>query len=170
VIAIAGSGCGYVEKLLDSETGDRVVDHRNGEEATVEAIKAALNGRSVKLGIDAISTTSSERILGKVLNLVLGTAKIATVLPINPADDVEGIMRSFTMSTLVFGDAKQANVGTNANRWLGATIMKLIEMAANDGSLKGHPYEIVEGGINGIETGLRRLQNGSSAVKFVYEF
>ena len=48
--------------------------------------------------------------------------------------------------------------------------MKLIEMAANDGSLKGHPYEIVEGGISGIETGLLRLQKGSSAVKFVYEF
>jgi len=170
VIAIAGGGRGYVEKLLDSETGDRVVDYRNGEEATVEAIKATLNGRSIKLGIDAISTTSSERILGKVLNPASGTAKIATVLPLNPADDVEGIIRSFTMSTLVFGDAKQANVGTNANRWLGAIIVKLIEMAVNDGSLKGHPYEIVEGGINGIEIGLLRLQKGSSAVKFVYEF
>ena len=155
---------------MDSETDDRVVDYRNGDEAIAEAIKAALNGRSVKLGLDAISTTSSERILGKVLNPVSGTAKIATVLPINPADDVEGITRSFTMSTLVFGDAKQANVGTNANRWLGATMAKLIEMAIKDGSLKGHPYEIVEGGINGIETGLLRLQKGSSTVKFVYEF
>jgi NADPH2:quinone reductase len=156
--------------MLDSESGDRVVDYRNGDEATVEAIKAALNGRSVRLGLDAISTTSSERILGKVLNPASGTAKIATVLPINPADDVEGIARSFTMSTLIFGDAKQDNVSTNANRWLGATIVKLIEMAVIDGSLKGHPYEIVEGGINGIETGLLRLQKGSSAVKFVYEF
>ena len=170
MIAIAGGGRGYVEKLLDSSTGDRVVGYGNGEDATVEAIKAALNGRSVKLGIDAISATSSERILGKVLNLASGTAKIATVLPIDPADDVEGIMRSFTMSTLVFGDAKEANVGTNANRWLGATIVKLTEMAVNDGSLKGHPYEIVEGGINGIEIGLLRLQKGSSAVKFVYQF
>ena len=102
VIAITGGGHGYVEKLLDSETDDRVVDYRNGDEAIAEAIKAALNGRSVKLGLDAISTTSSERILEKVLNPASGTAKIATVLPINPADDVEGIARSFTIINTCF--------------------------------------------------------------------
>ena len=74
------------------------------------------------------------------------------------------------MLTLIFGDTKQVNVDRNANRWLEATIVKPIEMAAKDGSLKGHPYEVIESGINGIETGLLRLQRGSLAVKFVYEF
>jgi hypothetical protein len=104
-----------------------------------------------------------------VLDTAPGTAKNATVLPLSPADDVQGIKRSFTISPLVFGDANQTSVGVNANRWLGATIVKLIEMAVADGSLKGQPYEVVEGGLNGIETGLRRLQSGSSTVKFVYE-
>jgi NADPH2:quinone reductase len=169
VIAIAGNGREFVESLLNSESGDRVVDYRDGEEATVEAIKAVLNGRSVRLALDAISATSSEKVLGRVLNPATGTAKIATVLPLNLADDVQGIKRSFTMSTLVFADTKQAGLNVNANRWLGATMVKLIEMAVADGSLKGHPYEVVEGGLNGIETGLLRLQNGSSAVKFVYD-
>ena len=169
VVAIAGNGREFVESLLDNEAGDRVVDYRNGEEATVNGIKAALNGRSVYLAVDAISAGSSEEILGKVLDSESGTARIATVLPLKPADNVQGVKRSFTISPLVFGEAEQAGVGVNANRWLGATIIKLIEMAAADGSLKGHPYTVVDGGINGIESGLRQLQSGSSTVKFVYE-
>lgn len=44
-------------------------------------------------------------------------------------------------------NAKQTGVGINADRWLGATIVKLIEMAVADGSLKGHPYEVIDGGL-----------------------
>ena len=168
LIAIAGSGRGFVETLLDSRAGDRVVDYRDGEEATVRAITAALSGRVLRLALDAISTSSSEKVLVSVLNAATGMAKIATVLPLNPTDEVEGIKRSFTMSTLVFSDAKQAGIGVNANRWLGATLINLIEMAVADGSLKGHPYEVVEGGLDGIQTGLQRLQKGSSATKFAY--
>ena len=130
-----------------------------------KAIKAALDGRSVQLALDTISASSSEKILGRVLDTATGAAKIATFLPLNPAEDVQGIKRSFAMSTLIFGDSKQAGVDTNANRWLGATVVTLIEMAIGDGSLKRHPYEVIEGGLNGIETGLRRLQSGSSTVK-----
>jgi hypothetical protein len=54
-IAIAGGWTRIRGELRDSETGDRVVDYRNGEEATVEAVKAALNGR------DAISTKDIEK-------------------------------------------------------------------------------------------------------------
>jgi NADPH:quinone reductase len=169
VVAIAGNGRKFVETMLDSEMGDRVVDYRDGAETTVDAIKTALDGRLVRYAVDAISASSSEKILQKVLGTATGTAKIATVLPLNPADDVQGIQRSFTMSTLVFSDAKRAGVGVNANRWLGATITKLLEMVVADGSLKGHPYEVIEGGLKGIDTGLRRLQSGSSTVKFVYE-
>lgn len=169
VIAIAGSGRGFVETLLDSRAGDRVVDYRDGEEATVRAIKAALSGRVLRLALDAIPTSSSEKVLVSVLNAATGMAKITTVLPLNPTDEVEGIKRSFTMSTLVFSNAKQAGIGVNANGWLGATLVNLIEMAVADGSLKGHPYEVVEGGLDGIQTGLQRLQKGLSAIKFVYE-
>jgi NADPH2:quinone reductase len=169
VIAIAGNGRKFVESMLDAELGDRVVDYRNGEETTVNAIKTALNGRTVRCTVDAISTSSSQKILGKVVDTATGMAKIATVLPLNPVDDMQGIQRSFTMSTFVFSDTERADVGANSNRWLGATITKLLEMLVTDGSLDGHPYEVIEDGLKGIESGLRRLQSGSSSVKFVYE-
>jgi hypothetical protein len=74
------------------------------------------------------------------------------------------------MSTLVFVEAKEPDIAVNANRWLGAAMVKIIEQVVADGSLRGHPYDVVEGGLGGIEAGLRRLQNGSSTVKFVYKF
>ena len=169
IIAVAGNGAGFVEGLLDINRGDQVVDYRNGEEATVKAIADALNGQKVRLALDAISTSNSEKLLAKILDPTTGTAKIATVLPLNPADDVQGIQRSFTISPLVFGDADHAGVTINANRWLGGSIVKLIENAVAGGLLRGHPYHVVDGGLDGIETGLRQLQKGSSAVKFVYE-
>jgi len=155
--------------VLDSEKGDRVVDYRQGEEATMEAIGTAARSTKVRLALDAISSSASESLLGPVLDKSSGNARIATVLPLNAADETEGIVRSFTISPLVFGDAKEAGMPTGANRWLGATIIKFIEMAVADGSLKGHPYDIVEGVLDGIEKGLKMLQAGSAQgpVKYV---
>jgi NADPH:quinone reductase len=173
VIAVAGNSASrkLVAELLDEESGDRVVDYRDGEEATVQSIKEAMGETGVRLALDAISSSPSERILGLVLDKSNGNANIATVLPLNAADDIEGIARSFTISPLIFGDAKEPGVPVNANHYLGATITKFIEMAVADGSLHGHPYEIVDGGLEGIEKGLKLLQAGSArgSVKYVYK-
>lgn len=173
IVAVAGSTTSreLVGALLDSEAGDRVVEYLDGEQATIESIKSAFGANNVRLAFDAISSRESQKILRGVLDKSGGKAKIATVLPLNSADDVEGISRSFTISPLIFSDAKQPGVPPNANRWLGASITKIIEMAVADGSLKGHPYEIVEGGLNGVEKGLKLLQSASVAgpVKYVYE-
>ena len=45
---------------------------------------------------------------------------------------------------------------------------KLIATYLNDGKLKAHPYEVVEGGLNGVETALKALRGGKvSAMKYV---
>lgn len=173
VIAVAGGEASrkIIASLLESERGDRVVDYRNGEEATVNAIRSSLGSTTIRLALDAISSSASEKLIGQTLGKSSGNAKIATVLPLNTADEVEGITRSFTISPLVFGDAKEAGMPIDANRWLGATITKFIGMAVANGSLKGHPYEIVAGGLDGVEKGLKLLQAGSAEgpVKYVYK-
>jgi NADPH:quinone reductase len=173
VIAVAGNEASQklVSSLLEEENGDRVVDYRGGEEATVQSIKEAMGETGVRLALDAISSSPSERILGQVLDKSNGNAKIATVLPLSAVDDIEGIARSFTISPLIFSDAKELGMPVNANRYLGATITKIIEMAVADGSLHGHPYEIVDGGLEGIDRGLKLLQAGSAkgSVKYVYK-
>jgi hypothetical protein len=40
------------------------------------------------------------------------------------------------LSTLVFVEAKEAESIVNANRWLGAAMIKIIELAAADGFLE----------------------------------
>ena len=173
IIAVAGNAASrkLVASMLDVVIGDRVVDYRQGEEATVQAIGTAVGSAKVRLALDAISSSASESLLGRVLDNSSGNARIATVLPLNVADETEGVVRSFTISPLVFGDASEARMPIGANRWLGATIIKFIEMAVADGSLKGHPYEIVERGLDGIEKGLKMLQAGSAQgpVKYVYK-
>lgn len=38
-----------------------------------------------------------------------------------------------------------------------------------DGRLKGHPYELIPVGLNGVLTGLNKLKDGkASAVKYIY--
>ena len=45
---------------------------------------------------------------------------------------------------------------------------KLIGKWLNDGKLKPHPYEVVDGGLHGVETALKALRSGkASAVKYV---
>jgi NADPH2:quinone reductase len=173
IIAVAGNDASrkLVASLLDTGKGDSVVDYRQGEEATVEAIGAAVGSAKVRLALDAISSGATESLLGRVLDKSNGNTRIATVLPLNAEDETEGVTRSFTISPLIFGDVKEAGMPIGANRWLGATIIKFIEMAVADGSLKGHPYEIVEGGLHGVEKGLKLLQAGSvkGPVKYVYK-
>lgn len=39
-----------------------------------------------------------------------------------------------------------------------------------EGWFKGHPFEVVPGGLQGVQTGLRDLKEGkASAVKYVYK-
>jgi NADPH2:quinone reductase len=167
IIAVAGNDASrkLVASLLDTGKGDSVVDYRQGEEATVEAIGAAVGSAKVRLALDAISSGATESLLGRVLDKSNGNTRIATVLPLNAEDETEGVTRSFTISPLIFGDVKEAGMP------IGATIIKFIEMAVADGSLKGHPYEIVEGGLHGVEKGLKLLQAGSvkGPVKYVYK-
>jgi len=46
---------------------------------------------------------------------------------------------------------------------------RLFTRGLQEGWFTGHPYEIVPGGLNGVEKGLADLQNGlASAKKFVF--
>jgi len=46
---------------------------------------------------------------------------------------------------------------------------RLFTKSLQDGWLTGHPYEVVPGGLNGVEKGLTDLQNGlASAKKFIF--
>lgn len=44
-----------------------------------------------------------------------------------------------------------------------------MEFLLQEGSLKGHPFEVVPGGLHGVLDGLRNLRDGkASGIKYVY--
>lgn len=170
IIAIAGKSLGFVESQLDAQQGDRVVDYRGEESEIIEKIKLALREENTPADIafDAISEAGSQNILAGVLEK---TGHIATVLPLQQvAGRLADIKRTFTISPLVFTTPKETELNPNVNHWLAKTFFSFVELAMADGSLKGHPYEIIPGGLDGIHTGLEKLKNGdASALKYVYE-
>jgi NADPH2:quinone reductase len=53
---------------------------------------------------------------------------------------------------------------------LGFVFSRLFTRGLQEGWLSGHPYEIVSGGLHGIERGLNNLKAGkANAVKYIYE-
>lgn len=177
IVAIAGAGSPYVRTLLDEAEGDIVLDYRSGENEIVEAVANALKSEElvVDLAFDTVPTVSSQRLLGKLLVVSEstsghGTKHLATVLPPPEVDGFpEGkVRRTFVMSTIVFQDAEGGD--KEVNHAFGKKAMDLFGDAVHDGKLSGHPYEIIPGGLDGVELGLKKLQRGeNSAKKYVYE-
>ncbi|KAH8121739.1 hypothetical protein LI328DRAFT_157932 [Trichoderma asperelloides] len=55
VITVAGQVLHFVETLIGQSRGDTVIDHRQGNDTLVEAIKAALGGQKLEFPFDAVS-------------------------------------------------------------------------------------------------------------------
>ena len=176
IIAVAGAGSGYVRTLLDYSKGDLVVDYRNGEAEIVGAVTSALQrqGLQADLAFDTVPNENSQRLLGKVL-VAFERRKpkhLASVLPLAKVDGFpeEKVRRTFVTSPIIFQKNETEGGDRDANHTFGKRVVTLFAKAIQDGRLTGHPYEIIPGGLEGIETGLKNLQSGkNSAKKYVYE-
>jgi NADPH2:quinone reductase len=51
------------------------------------------------------------------------------------------------------------------SKMFGAIVSKMIEMEMDSGKFKGHPYEVVEGGLNGILEALKKLRDRKNGNK-----
>jgi NADPH2:quinone reductase len=158
IIGVAGSGGG-----LAKEVGvDILIDRREGK--VVEDIKAALGGKELKFVYDAISEGDSILNIKELLKDT-GTrgAVVTHVLPVEGgAYGGEGVKAVRTM----VGDSHD---GTDVEKDLAYTYMRLFSRWLADGRFVPHPYEVVPGGLDGVEDGLRRLQSGEvSAKKLVF--
>lgn len=163
IIGVAGRAGDYASTLVDY-----VVDYRKGEDALVATVqeiseKEGLGGKITNV-FDAISESGS---LEATLRFVDPNAgNVSTVLPPKLfAKDREnykyppGVTACNTAFPTVHSTHK--DFGYLWTRYLG----RLLE----DGRLKGHPYEVIPGGLKGVLTGLQKLRDGkASAAKYVY--
>ncbi|EHL03135.1 putative Quinone-oxidoreductase like protein, chloroplastic [Glarea lozoyensis 74030] len=111
IIAVAGRGQSFVEKLIDRSKGDTIVDYRNGDEALVSSIKDALKGQDIHYAFDAVSEKGSYQNLSKILS-TKGGSKITLVLPGRDYGDIpESITHSVTTVGSVHQDSPRAKEG-----------------------------------------------------------
>lgn len=157
IITVAGKGTEFVEGLLDKSKGDVVVDYRQGHEGVVKEIKAALNGKPLKYAFDCVGEHGSSDILGEVL---AEDGRLTFVLPLK--DDAKVAKSVYRKLTYV------ANVHTT-HKDLGLVHARYLTKGLHEGWFKGHPFEVVKGGLEGVEGALKNLKDGkASAVKYVF--
>jgi NADPH:quinone reductase len=177
IICVAGRGIGYVESLIDRSKGDTIVDYRNSNEEVVKGLQNALSNSEerVSYAFDAVSDKGSYQNLMKVMDLTNG--KIALVLARKKYEGIpDGFAKFFTQVGKVHserypgmpgGDKKL--VGLLGDQEFGAIMYKFFERGLVGGWFKGHPVEVVPGGLGGVENGLRNLKAGkASAFKYAF--
>ncbi|KAI1656088.1 GroES-like protein [Daldinia decipiens] len=163
IIGVAGRASDFAKTLAD-----HVLDYRKGEDALVAGVEEILAkeglGNKVPFIFDAISEGESFEVTTRVVDPNGGS--IATVMPFqyfaNTREDFkfpDGVEVSNTVVPKVFSTHK--DLGFIWSRYFG----RLLEA----GKLKGHPYEVIPGGLNSVLTGLNKLKDGqASGVKYVY--
>ena len=172
IITVAGNGKDFVEGLIDRSKGDAVVDYRNGDDATVSGIKSALEAAGaskVVYAFDAVAEKGSYQNIGRVID---SAGHIAMVLP--PKEDKPAVEWSWTAVGSVHQDVKADSAEGKAGlklggRELGFVYYRFFGRALQEGLFSGHPYEVVPGGLNGVEGALKNLKAGkASAIKYVF--
>ena len=174
LICVAGRGIPHVETLIDKSKGDVILDYRDGDEKLVQGLQSAVKaaGGTALHAFDAVSEKGSDVNISKALD---PHGNIALVLP---RKDNSEIPSTIERSTQTVGCV---HAGTDPDPWekktgmktgnqdFGYVMFRLFGRGLQEGWLKGHPYEVVPGGLNGVEGALKKLKAGeASAVKYVF--
>ncbi|KAH7020464.1 chaperonin 10-like protein [Ilyonectria destructans] len=168
IVAVAGNGAAFVESLLDKSKGDAVIDYRKGDDHVVEELRKAA-GSDLRFAFDAVSEKGSIANLDKVL---AKDGQIATVL--TPDMVVGGRTDSghteilFTLVGTVHSDVPEEAQAAGAklgDKEFGAVFFPFLGRGLAEGWFRGHPFEVVSHGLDGLETALGLLQGGKLSAK-----
>ena len=168
LIYVAGHGIPFVQALLGED--DVIVDYRKGHEATVQEIRDALHGGKLEYAFDAVSEKGSFVNLGQVLEK---GGKLSLVLPeLRPEIPAHLEQSTTTMAASLWKvmsrDPSRNNKALgrldigDGGRSFGLLFSRLISKWLREGKLANHPYEVVEGGLLGVETALKNLEGGKT--------
>jgi len=176
LICIAGKGIPHVESLLEPSKGDLILDYRTGNQQLVQDLRAAVAkvpGGKVEYAFDCISEHNSYQNICEVLDRERG--HITVILP---SKDYSDIPASITHSLTFVGGAHkdkdlhlwQKETGSLlGNQEFAYVMFRFFGRGLQEGWFKPMPYEVVPGGLGGVEEGLRRLKEGKvSASKLVF--
>ncbi|KAH6696845.1 chaperonin 10-like protein [Plectosphaerella plurivora] len=163
IIAIAGKGIAFVETLLDKSKGDTIIDYRKGPDHVNTELRKATKNLTVTCAYDTISDEASVKTLLEIMSAKGG--KIMSVIP--KEDEVIGgvTVLGSNCGTIHADKPDGANVG---DAEFGAIVYNLVSQGLAGDWFSGHPYQVVAGGLAGLEGALKDLEAGkASAFKYV---
>ncbi|CAL8583398.1 hypothetical protein XPA_009022 [Xanthoria parietina] len=176
LICIAGRGIPFVETLISPEKGDIILDYRQGNDQLVADLQSAVSkvpGGNIHYAFDAVSEHHSFQNISRVLDT--STGQITLVLP---GKDYSAIPASITQTTTMVGavhadmDQRQFQKATGSrtgNTEFGYVMFRFFGRGLAEGWFRGHPTEVVAGGLGGVSAALTDLKEGrASAVKYVF--
>ncbi|OAL27836.1 hypothetical protein AYO20_09689 [Fonsecaea nubica] len=159
IITVAGNGLPLVEKFLQSDKGDVAIDYRQSTPDLIRDLKTALAGKELKFALDAVADQSKST-RDNILAVMASGGNLTTVIPTESANEkTRSIFNvSFTSVGVVF----------NSDQDFGEVWFQLASRGLREGWLVPHPFEMVQGGLAGIQDALKKLQDGKiSARKYV---
>lgn len=179
IIAICGATHSGLTPLLKPELGDRIIDYRVGADAMKSAVKEALKGLTAYHALDAICENESwipiSQLLGHGghLSVVQGGPPDKYKHPSIPANVEIGYSYvgsshygSFA-NTMPNQPADKDSVVKDID--FAYVLMRYVARELARGNLSGHPWELIPGGLEGVQSGLRKLQRGEAkGVKYIY--
>jgi NADPH:quinone reductase len=169
LIVVAGNSKDYVESLISREKGDTIIDYRKGDAHFVERVQKALSdtgASELRYAYDAITGNNSFQNISKVL---AKTSKLCLVLPnLDFSCIPEHIETSQSAVASIF--QKKDDGKKNVDEDFGFVYFRWFAKALAEGVLTGHPFEIVPGGLQGVEKGLKNLKSGKNkATKYIFD-
>ena len=156
LIVVAGRGMGFVEGLLDKTKGDVVIDYRLGREHVVgEMRRAVTKGEKLRYAFDCVSEKGKGSFdsICEVLDPEGG--RITVVLPVG--QDYSSIPKGVVRSDTLVGSVHLEGA---PDREFAAAWYRLFGMGLAEGWFTGHPFEVVEGGLEGVETCVEEFEGG----------
>ena len=178
IIAICGGSQGYISGILESSKGDIIVDYRSSVETMMAAVKKALGPLKAWHALDAISSQGTWIPVTQMVDPEGG--QVSVLSGANRYDEAE-IPVDVRLTYTYVGTAHSGAYRPGAPKQPGDAeevkndvefayvLTRYIGRMLARGDFEGHPVEVIPGGLNGVQTGLRRLENGEArGVKFVY--
>ncbi|KAL3482037.1 chaperonin 10-like protein [Aspergillus californicus] len=171
IIAVGGNNSKFVTSSLNSAKGDKMMDYTLYEtvDRLAEAIVSAVRESGIEDGrvynaIDTVGTVQTKELLSKVL---AGSPKQGSKPRVTMVGgvDAEGYGDGI--------DVSQTGVGRihfeDSERWktFGLVWGHLFSRGLEQGWLSAHPFEVLKGGLNGLEGGLKALRDGTVRAKKV---
>lgn len=179
IIAIGGGSSEYLKTLLSEQAGDIFLDYRSGISNVRDAVRRIVleRGMTLRNAIDAYSENSSWVNVAQMLSV---GGKVSVFSGANKYDE-DAIPASVEIIYTFVGTAHEGAYKPGMPKQpsseaacedveFSGQLFRWLEEIIAQGKFEGHPFEVIPGGLSGVEEGLNRLRDGKAAgKKLVYQ-